>query len=395
MKFNKLALTVALVWMQCKVYSQQVALLDSDKYYVVIGAFSVHANANRFVSYASSLDLPALYGWNATRNLYYVYVLRTDDRYKALLEAARLRTDAAFYDVWIYRGEAAKDTDVRGDIDPVSNQEMTHVVVADSPERAPDISRAPEAQVTGGTATAVANSIDEREGKRFFFKLYREDDESLVAGDIDAINVSLSRKIGTYKGNTSVLVNPDGKPGDVTFICDVFGYRKVQSTLDFNDPLAQDGISQDTSNNIVVPFSLVRLKKGDIAIMYNVYFFKDAAVMRPESHYEVNSLLDMLKENPRYKIKIHGHTNGNAYGKIVYGGDAKNFFSLANSHDGFGSAKELSEARAKIIRDFLVSNGIGKERMQIKAWGGKRPVQDKHSAKAQENVRVEIEILED
>jgi hypothetical protein len=33
--------------------------------------------------------------------------------------------------------------------------------------------------------------------------------------------------------------------------------------------------------------------------------------------------------------------------------------------------------------------------MQIKAWGGKKPVHDKRSAKAQENVRVEIEILED
>jgi hypothetical protein len=33
--------------------------------------------------------------------------------------------------------------------------------------------------------------------------------------------------------------------------------------------------------------------------------------------------------------------------------------------------------------------------MLIKAWGGKKPVQNKNSAKAQENVRVEIEILED
>ena len=31
--------------------------------------------------------------------------------------------------------------------------------------------------------------------------------------------------------------------------------------------------------------------------MYNVFFFKDAAVMRPESRYEITSLLEMLKEN--------------------------------------------------------------------------------------------------
>jgi hypothetical protein len=33
--------------------------------------------------------------------------------------------------------------------------------------------------------------------------------------------------------------------------------------------------------------------------------------------------------------------------------------------------------------------------MEIKAWGGKRPIHDKMSNRAQENVRVEIEILQD
>jgi hypothetical protein len=33
--------------------------------------------------------------------------------------------------------------------------------------------------------------------------------------------------------------------------------------------------------------------------------------------------------------------------------------------------------------------------MEIKAWGGKRPIVDKMHTLAQANVRVEIEILED
>jgi len=33
--------------------------------------------------------------------------------------------------------------------------------------------------------------------------------------------------------------------------------------------------------------------------------------------------------------------------------------------------------------------------MEVKAWGGKKPIHDKMSQRAQENVRVEIEILED
>ena len=117
--------------------------------------------------------------------------------------------------------------------------------------------------------------------------------------------------------------------------------------------------------------------------------------MRPESRYEVTSLLEMLQENPKYKIKIHGHTNGNAHGKIISMGDTKNFFALNDTKDGFGSAKKLSEERARVIQNYLISQGINAERMQIKAWGGKHPVYHKDSQQAHANVRVEIEILED
>jgi outer membrane protein OmpA-like peptidoglycan-associated protein len=182
----------------------------------------------------------------------------------------------------------------------------------------------------------------------------------------------------------------------MSVICEVFGYRKAEREINYNDPEAGAGIIRDATGSVVVPFELERLKKGDIAVMYNVYFFKDAAVMRPESRYEVNSLLDMLNENQNYKITIHGHTNGNAAGKIIsMNKDTQNFFSLTDTNEGFGSAKELSEQRAEIIRDYLVSNGIDTKRMVIKAWGGKKPIHDKMSQRAAENVRVEIEINQD
>jgi outer membrane protein OmpA-like peptidoglycan-associated protein len=177
-------------------------------------------------------------------------------------------------------------------------------------------------------------------------------------------------------------------------VCNVFGYRKVQRDINYKNPEGE-GITKDDENNIVVPFELIRLQKGDIAILYNVYFFKDAGVMRPESRYEVGSLLEMLKENQNYKIKLHGHTNGGAAGKIISMGDSKNYFSLTGTKEGFGSAKKLSLERAEVIRDYLVNEGIDSKRIEIKAWGGKQPIFDKLSTRAQENVRVEVEILED
>jgi outer membrane protein OmpA-like peptidoglycan-associated protein len=117
--------------------------------------------------------------------------------------------------------------------------------------------------------------------------------------------------------------------------------------------------------------------------------------MRPESRYEVNSLLEMLTENPKYKIRIHGHTNGNSNGKIISMGDSKEFFALTRDNkEGHGSAKKLSEERAILIQNYLISNGVEASRTEVKAWGGKQPIYDVDHAAAQANVRVEIEILD-
>jgi outer membrane protein OmpA-like peptidoglycan-associated protein len=225
--------------------------------------------------------------------------------------------------------------------------------------------------------------------------LLRADTREAIEGDVNVIDNERVKKIGTYAANRQIrITNPNNKSGNLSLIVDVFGYRKIQREINYINPEGEN-IGIDGDNNVVVPFELVRLQKGDIAVMYNVYFFKDAAVMRPESRWEVNSLLDMLRENPKYKIKIHGHTNGNAPGKIISMNEkSDNFFALANTREGFGSAKKLSQERAEVIRAYLVANGVESRRMQVKAWGGKKPVVDKLHSQAENNVRVEIEILE-
>lgn len=233
---------------------------------------------------------------------------------------------------------------------------------------------------------------EEVEGKNFYFSLYRSDTHAVVAGEVDAIDFEKSRRMATYPANAPVkVIMPAGQSKHISFVCQVFGYRKLQKEFEPANP--SDELYLDDKGNVVVPFELVRLQKGDIAIMYNVFFFKDAAVMRPESRYEVNNLVELLVENPDYKIRIHGHTNGNAAGKIIRMGKADNFYSLTETKVGGGSAKKLSEERALVIKQFLVNSGISADRMDIKAWGGRKPLFDKNSARAVENVRVEIEIL--
>src|SRR5262249_39433399 len=134
-------------------------------------------------------------------------------------------------------------------------------------------------------SAALDNGV---EGKNFLFKLFRAMDNKEVAGDVDVIDTDRTRKMGSYKGNVPVKVSdPASKSDNVSLVCEVFGYRKLQRDMNYNTPEG-DGVEADPSGAVMVPFELVRLQKGDIAVMYNVYFFKDAAIMRPESRYEVN-----------------------------------------------------------------------------------------------------------
>ena len=138
----------------------------------------------------------------------------------------------------------------------------------------------------------------------------------------------------------------------------------------------------------------MELKKGARETLDYIFFYRDAAILRPESQHEVDRLVRLLNENPDEEIRIHGHTNGDEPGKIIKLKDPNgDFFSLGNSVEDYGSAKDLSEMRANVIRSYLVKNGISEKRMSIKAWGGKKPLYSIDSDKAEANVRVEIEVL--
>jgi outer membrane protein OmpA-like peptidoglycan-associated protein len=136
------------------------------------------------------------------------------------------------------------------------------------------------------------------------------------------------------------------------------------------------------------------LKRGEMETLHHLYFYRDAAVLRPESKYEVDRLVELLKSHPHETIRIHGHTNGNDKGPIIRLPEgSKDFFSMDNTIQDYGSAVKLSELRATLIRDYLVANGIASNRMKIKAWGGKKPLYQVDDEKAEANVRVEIEVL--
>lgn len=383
---------------------------DSIPHYVVIGAFSIQKNAINFVQHVNKdLKLNARFDINPNRNLYYVYCLSTNQSREAINEALRLRGETELQDAWVYHGLLGKNVSnvIGKDTNPTDQQPMKVVAVEETikaePVITPTISETEIPKVEDKIETPSPSPVQIEEspnatGKAFVFEMTRFVDSAPVEGEVAMIDPDKAKKIGSYPANKAIrVVELKNKTGMVTFTTEVFGYRKAQKDFSYVNPQADTtGVTVDENEIIHVPFELIRLKKGDFAILYNVYFFRDAAVMRPESRFEVNSLLEMLNENPKYVVRIHGHTNGSHAGKIIYKDkNSQDFFTLNGTKDGYGSAKELSKARAEVIRDYLVAQGISPERALVKAWGGKKSIHDKHSAKAQENVRVEVEIVKD
>lgn len=375
-------------------------------YYVVVGAFAVDDNARSFVKQVASAYPDVQSRMNKVRNLRYVFVLSTSDKTLAFAEARKLRQLKDYDDTWVYHGPLDEDISANqmspADMNPDTGKRLAGVSTGDkiAVETMPVEIAMPDQQEVI-EVEAVQDTVAEETvetglvagGRKVYFHVYQASNQKEVSGEITVVDTQRNRKLQRLPSNEDVVMAPPGGTGNVLLVSDIFGYRQAQETFNFNNP--SDSFERNPDGTVVVPFELVRLQKGDISVMYRVLFFIDAAIMRPESQVEINSLVTMMEENPHYKIRIHGHANGGKSGKIITMGDNNDFFSLTNSREGSGSAKKLSKKRAEVVRDYLIANGISADRTEVKAWGGKLPLYDRRSAQAQENVRVEIEILED
>uniref|UniRef100_UPI00404AB795 OmpA family protein n=1 Tax=Fulvivirga sp. TaxID=1931237 RepID=UPI00404AB795 len=398
-------------------------------YAVVVGAYSLNKVdlALKFTKQVADQGYDARFGINESKSLILVYIDHTESFREAIAKMNEIRQKENFGDTWVHvktsqarlaltpeqKEKAEKTTAVMkkevvnslGDIyaerfkdkeetadedevDPVSESKVEEKKKEQKSEEKTSIAQE-EAQ-----PEEAEEEVDDR--LAVYFDLINTTNNQPVAGEVQIIDTERSKLLDVVESGKYVkLEDPDNRTGQLTVIADVFGFRKLQKEFNYYEPFTgtTNADIDESENGPVIKFDLVRYRKGDIITMYNVFYFKDAAVMQPESKYEVNSLLNMLKENKGMRIKIHGHVNGKHPGQII-SVDGNNYFTLTdNNPKDFGSAKSLSKQRAETIRDYLIDQGIGAERMEIRAWGGKRMLHDKHSTKAKQNVRVEIEIL--
>lgn len=118
--------------------------------------------------------------------------------------------------------------------------------------------------------------------------------------------------------------------------------------LNQKQEFASDSTMEDA--NYWVEFILPSISKP--SVVENIFYDYDKADLRPESKTALNELIAVLHDNPNVTIEMASHTD-------QWGSDAYNI--------------NLSERRAKSVVDYLVENGISRDRLQPHGYGKSRP----------------------
>ena len=399
-------------------------------YYIVVAAYRLGQDsyANNYIKKINNDEISAKYGADLGRKYLYVYLDYYDDFDVSIKKMLATRQKTGFEKAWvrimkdplattivpvatkkeeegIFHSEAPNNTVVEHtetteeeklveETEVVSEQVVVEIPAEESVEETTAVTKEALDEIIEDNP--ITEPVDLAEAS-VFLSLYNATTNEQIEGEVEVIDTERSRLIEKMKGNEYVkLPDPKSKSGKLTLLANVFGFRPLQHDMDYTHTAADtlQPFIEWAGNHYMVHFDLVRYHKGDINTLFNVYFYNDAAIMLPESKYQLNSLLAMMKENMHYRIMLHGHTNGNARGTILTMGPSREFFTLTDDiQKESGSAKELSKQRALVIKEWLVSEGIAADRVEIKAWGGGRMLHDQHSVNAKKNVRVDVEIL--
>lgn len=385
-------------------------------HYIVVAAYRIGQEKymENYVAQLNNSGHHSKYGYDAGRKFYYIYLDYYADFDESIAEMLKARKEGGFDRAWVRVMKEGYGTPIVITEKPtetkVNPEPNTSALVVTEPKTISEEPIKKEEPVVEERQPEPEKPQEEPKKEKpkdtpplteanVLFYLYNPTTSQPIDGEVELVDGDVSRLIKKVKAHEVMpMIDPKNKSGKITMIGSSFGFRKVQHDFNLKE-IKPDSLPEHIEwkdDKYIIHFDLARLHRGDIETLYNVYFFNDAAVMLPESKYELNRLLDFMNSNDRYKIMLHGHTNGNARGRIITMGPSKNFFELTKDVvDGSGSAKELSAARAQVIKDWLQANGIAGERISIKAWGGNRMLHDKNSNNARRNVRVEVEVLEE
>ncbi len=359
----------------------------SQEYFVTIGVFAKQENAIRFTAKASKMGFNAQYAINPERKLHYVYLLQTNEKRKAFAFLIKLRAESEFKDAWVFAGHLGEQPVVEVIPEPV----IVPVVIKDEPvviQETPPV-------VTVDSSTLVKPVVKKTaKGKFFDFRFLNEENGNEVRGEIHLSESDKATQYQAFKANEVIDLTAPRNAAGTYFITTIApGYKALETQINFKDPLpSSSGTGPD--GEMIIPLTLKRAKRGDYIEFNNVSFYRNSVIMQPQFQAEMDGLVDLMKENQNYKVKIHGHCNGTeSRDMILLGTSTKYFETDPGNKKQTGSAKDLTEFRAEAARRYLVSQGITVDRILTKGEGGKMMIYPQTSVYANYNDRIEVEIV--
>lgn len=118
---------------------------------------------------------------------------------------------------------------------------------------------------------------------------------------------------------------------------------------------------------------ITQSKVGEKLKLENLNFYNHSDIVRVESRPILEDLLQIMKTNETLKIEIHGHI----------------CCMIDDTH-------QIALLRAKMVYNFLIKNGINKNRLAFKSFGSAKPIYplpEKSEAERDANRRVEIMVI--
>lgn len=218
----------------------------------------------------------------------------------------------------------------------------------------------------GGPDIYSFNLLGEKKPKPVSYvtgKVFDEETGKEITGKIQIINLQTGELLLTDSSDYFFMSLPQG--GNYALNVNRQGYLFYSA----NFQPEQATIDQPYAVN-----AYLRKIKSDVSIVLeNIFFDVDKFDLKSESFSELDVVSNLLKNNPKIRIEISGHT------------------------DNSGSAehnKTLSLNRAKSVQDYLISKGTKPDRLSIKGFGSEKPVatNDTLEGKAK-NRRIEMKIL--
>ena len=203
--------------------------------------------------------------------------------------------------------------------------------------------------------------------------------------DPDSNNMVKDQVVNLYDANTGALLNSyNSKDGNYFFDLVPDKSYKISAAREgyFTGTQLYNTLGKDKSDTASFVVSMKKMVKNKAYSLNNIYYEYDKADLTPASKAVLDTLFDILKENPNITIELSAHTDSK-------GADKYN--------------EELSQKRAESCTSYLTSEkGIAKERIVAKGYGKTMPVAPNTNPNGTDNPegraknrRTEFKILDD